>query len=56
MLTPKALDLTHLAQHRNQLLEWNDMHNFKGLMMMNQWGGVARHNSLGFRDFRRLTS
>jgi hypothetical protein len=45
MLTPKALDLAHLAQHRNQLLEQNDMHNFKGLTMMIQWGGVAPHVS-----------
>jgi hypothetical protein len=35
MLTPKAVNLTHLARHCNQLLEWNDMHNFKGLTTMN---------------------
>jgi hypothetical protein len=45
MLTPKAVDLTHLARCRNQLLEWNDMHNFKGLTMTIQWAGVARHDS-----------
>jgi hypothetical protein len=37
MLTPKALDLTPPAH--NQYLEWNDMHNLKGLMMMIQRGG-----------------
>jgi hypothetical protein len=41
MLTPKALDLTHLAQHHNQLLEQNGMYNYKGLMMTIQRGMVA---------------
>jgi hypothetical protein len=31
-MTPKVLDLTHLARRRKELLEWNDMHKFKGLM------------------------
>jgi hypothetical protein len=46
MLTSKALDLAFASRCHNQLLEQIDMHNFKGLMMMNQWGGVTRHGSL----------
>jgi hypothetical protein len=39
MLTLKAIDLTHLAQLRNQVLEQNDMHSFKGLTMTIQREG-----------------
>jgi hypothetical protein len=39
MLTPKAVNLTHLARRCNKHLEWNDMHNFKGLTTTIQMGG-----------------
>jgi hypothetical protein len=35
----KLLTLTPLVRCRNHLLEWNDMHKFKGLMMMIKRGG-----------------
>jgi hypothetical protein len=43
-MTPKVLDLTHLARRHKELLERKDMHKFKGLMMNIRLAKDGEHN------------